>query len=181
MSRIGKLPITIPDGVECNLQEGSMNVKGPKGALDIHIPKSAIVNIDTAAKQITVDVANKEDGEERAVWGLTRQLIANAVAGVVTPFSKSLEFEGVGFRVEVQDKNVKMEVGFSHPVNYELPESVEAAVDKNTLTLIGIDKQLVGETAARIRKVRKPEPYKGKGIRYSDEVIIRKAGKTAGK
>lgn len=181
MSRIGKLPITIPDGVECTLKEGSMNVKGPKGALDVHIPKGVKVNIDTSTKVITIDVDNHEDGKERALWGLARQLIANAVLGVVNPFSKKLEFQGVGFRVDVQGNNVKMEVGFSHPVNFALPEGIQGAVEKNVLTLTGIDKQVVGETAARIRRIRKPEPYKGKGIKYSDEVIIRKAGKTAGK
>lgn len=181
MSRIGKLPITIPDGVECKLEEGSMTIKGPKGSLSIHIPKAAIVNVDAANKTVGVSIANPDDGKEKAVWGLTRQLIANAVAGVVTPFTKSLEFEGVGFRVDVQGRNVKMEVGFSHPVNFELPEGVDGSVEKNTLALTSIDKQLVGETAARIRKIRKPEPYKGKGIRYSDEVVRRKAGKTATK
>lgn len=178
MSRIGKLPITIPQGVECNIQNGSMTVRGPKGTLDVHIPKEVQVNIDTTEKCVSVDVPDKNNVKQKAYWGLTRQLIANAVAGVVEPFKKSLEFEGVGFRVEVQGKNIKMEVGFSHPVNFELPESVEASVEKNTLTLSGIDKQRVGEMAAQIRRVRKAEPYKGKGIRYSDEVIIRKAGKT---
>jgi large subunit ribosomal protein L6 len=181
MSRIGKIPVNIPDGVEANLQEGSMSVKGPKGTVSIHIPKAAKVKVDTANKTISVEVENPENGKERAIWGLTRQLIANAVAGVQTPFIKALEFVGVGFKVDVQGRNVKMEVGFSHPVNFELPEGVEGVVEKNILTLTSIDKQLVGEMAAQIRKIRKPEPYKGKGIKYTDEVVIRKAGKTAGK
>jgi len=181
MSRIGKLPIKLPDGVDCTIHEGSVTVKGPKGSVSVHTPKGVEIKHDSATKTITVHVSNPEDGKERALWGLSRQLIANAAAGVVTPFKKSLEFVGVGFKVDVQGRNVKMDVGFSHSVIFELPEGVEGSVEKNVLTLTGIDKQLIGETAARIRKIRKPEPYKGKGIKYSDETVRRKAGKTAGK
>ena len=124
---------------------------------------------------------NEEDKEQRALWGLTRQLIDNAVQGVQKPFEKSLEFIGVGFRVSVSGNEVNMEVGFSHPVKFTLPEGIEAKVEKQVLTISGIDKQLVGEMAAQIRRTRPPEPYKGKGIRYTDEVVIRKAGKAATK
>ncbi|MDF1496644.1 MAG: 50S ribosomal protein L6 [Patescibacteria group bacterium] len=181
MSRIGKLPINIPDGVECTQKDGSMSVKGPKGLVTVHVPKGVIITQDAANKTITVNVSNQEDGKERALWGLARQLVANAAVGVVTPFQRSLEFVGVGFKVEIQGRNVKMDVGFSHSVIFELPEGVDGSVEKNVLTLTSVDKQLVGETAARIRKIRKPEPYKGKGIKYTDEVVRRKAGKTAGK
>ncbi len=181
MSRIGKLPINIPDGVVCTLLDGSMTVKGPKGSVAVHIPKGVEVIQDSATKIITINVSNPEDGKERALWGLARQLISNAVTGVVAPFQRALEFVGVGFKVELQGRNVKMDVGFSHSVIFELPEGIDAVVEKNVLTFTGVDKQLVGETAARIRKIRKPEPYKGKGIKYTDEVVRRKAGKTASK
>lgn len=181
MSRIGKLPINIPDGVTCTLSDGSMTVKGPKGSVTVHVPKGVDIKQDDATKTITVNVSDPENGKERALWGLARQLIANAVTGVVTPFQRALEFVGVGFKVDIQGRNVKMDVGFSHSVIFELPEGIDGAVEKNVLTLTGVDKQLVGETAARIRKIRKPEPYKGKGIKYTDEVVRRKAGKTAGK
>jgi large subunit ribosomal protein L6 len=133
----------------------------------------------TPERTIEVTVANTEDVGDRALWGLFRNLIANAVSGVQKPFEKKLEFIGVGYRVSVQGTMVQMEVGFSHPINFPLPEGIAASVEKNVLTLTGIDKQLVGEMAAQIRRIRPPEPYKGKGIKYIDETIRRKAGKAA--
>ncbi|MFZ6014889.1 MAG: 50S ribosomal protein L6 [Patescibacteria group bacterium] len=181
MSRIGKKVIKIPDGVDCAMSDGSFLVKGPKGQLKIQVPAGVKVDIKAAEKEIAISIDNPADGHENALWGLSRQLVANAVEGVQKPFSKSLEFNGVGFRVEVSGKKIKMDVGFSHPVEFTLPEDIDGAVEKQVLTISGIDKQKVGEIAAQIRRVRPPEPYKGKGIKYADEVIRRKAGKAAAK
>jgi len=178
MSRIGLKPITLPAGVDVNVQGQAVTVKGPKGTLSVtlHPAVSATVSPE---RVLEVQVKHPDNVTERALWGLMRQLIANAVAGVQTPFVKSLEFVGVGYKVNMAGNTVKMEVGYSHPVDYPLPQGVEGKVEKQVLTLTGIDKQLVGEVAAQIRRVRPPEPYKGKGIKYVDEVIRRKAGKTA--
>ena len=181
MSRIGKTIIPVPQGVELTLSPEQVIVKGPKGVLNVSIPKHVLINFDDAKRELTVNVDQPDNGDVRALWGLIRQLLANAVSGVQKPFEKSLEFVGVGFRVAMEGKALKMEVGFSHPVIFQVPEGIEASVDKNVVKISGIDKQLVGETAARIRKVKPPEPYKGKGIKYSDEVIRRKAGKAAAK
>ncbi len=181
MSRIGKMPIIIPAGVETTITAEEITVKGPKGTLTVKIPDGVQLQKNAETNSIIVDVKDHEDGKQRALWGLARQLVANAVFGVQTAYSKSMEFIGVGFKVEVSGNVIKMEVGFSHPVKFQLPEGITATVEKNVLTINGIDKQLVGEIAAQIRKIRPPEPYKGKGIKYTDEVIRRKAGKTASK
>ncbi|MBU2566114.1 50S ribosomal protein L6 [Patescibacteria group bacterium] len=181
MSRIGKTIIPVPQGVEPTLSQEQVVVKGPKGSLTVVIPKHVLVNFDEAKREMSVNVDQPDNGDIRALWGLIRQLLANAVAGVEKPFEKSLEFIGVGFRVATEGKALKMEVGFSHPVIFQVPEGIEATVEKNIVKIVGIDKQLVGETAARIRKIKPPEPYKGKGIKYSDEVVRRKAGKAASK
>jgi len=181
MSRIGKKTIILPSGVELTVQDRSVTVKGPKGTLHIPLPAQVTVDLSADKKQAEVKVQNPDDIKQRAFWGLARQLVANAVAGVQKPFEKSLEFVGVGFRVALEGKNLNMEVGFSHPVKIALPEGIQAAVDKQILTVTGIDKQQVGEFAARIRRVKPPEPYKGKGIKYTTETIRRKAGKTATK
>jgi large subunit ribosomal protein L6 len=178
MSRIGRKPIEIPNGVDVNVSGTSVNVKGPKGALTVALHPHVTARV-TPEKTIMVEVADPEAITDKALWGLSNKLIANAVNGVNTGFEKKLEFIGVGYRVSVSGNKVQMEVGFSHPVNFELPEGVAAAVEKNILTVSGIDKQRVGEVAAQIRRVRPPEPYKGKGIKYVDEVIRRKAGKAA--
>lgn len=177
MSRIGKQPITLPDGVTATLSGAVLTVKGPRGALTQQIHADVIVLID--GQTITVNVADPERADNRALWGLFQRLIANMVTGVTAGFTKSLELVGVGYRVAVAGQTITLNVGFSHPVNIELPEGVTAKADKNTLTLEGSDKQVVGELAAQIRRIRKPEPYKGKGIKYVDEVIRRKAGKAA--
>lgn len=178
MSRIGRKPISIPNGVDVNVSGGTVSIKGPKGSLSVETHPNVTVTV-TPERTIVVTVANEEDVKDRALWGLFRNLIANAILGVEKPFEKKLEFIGVGYRVAVQGSAVQMEVGFSHPVNFSLPEGITASVEKNVLTLAGIDKQLVGEIAAQIRRVRPPEPYKGKGIKYIDETIRRKAGKAA--
>jgi large subunit ribosomal protein L6 len=178
MSRIGRKPIKIPQGVDVTIGTTSVAVKGPKGNLSValHPHVKAVLSPD---RILTVEVLNAEDIGDRALWGLSRKLIANAIDGVQKAFEVKLEFIGVGFRVSVAGNKVQMEVGFSHPIEYLLPEGITASVDKNVLTIVGIDKQTVGETAARIRRIRPPEPYKGKGIKYSDETIRRKAGKAA--
>ncbi len=181
MSRIGKAPIPLTDAVTLTVDGSSVRVKGPKGELEVALHPSATLRIESDPKQAVVEVADSEDRKQRAIWGLMRQLVANAIQGVQTPYEKSLEFIGVGYKVAVSGSEVKMDVGYSHPVLFALPEGIEAKVEKNVLTITGIDKQAVGEVAARIRRIRPPEPYKGKGIKYTDEVVRRKAGKTAAK
>lgn len=181
MSRIGKKTIPLPQGVELSINDGVVSVKGPKGLLKVMLPKNVSVVVEGEPAEAVVNVVDQENMDQKALWGLFRQLVANAVDGVQKPFQRSLEFVGVGFKVAVEGKKVKMEVGFSHPVIMEVPEGLEAVVEKQILTISGIDKQAVGEFAARIRRVKPPEPYKGKGIKYTDEVIRRKAGKTATK
>jgi large subunit ribosomal protein L6 len=182
MSRIGKKFIGLPAGVEATVAAHMVTVKGPKGSLEVRLHPSISVVKDDAARTLTVHVVDETDKGQKALWGLMRQLIANAVAGVQTPFQKALEFVGVGFKVALAGSDtLNIEVGFSHPVIFKLPPGVEAKVEKQIVTLSGIDRQLVGETAAQIRRIKPPEPYKGKGIKYTTEVIQRKAGKAASK
>jgi len=178
MSRIGKLPVAIPKGVEVTLGKTSIEVKGPKGALTTPVHEKVVYE-----KEGDEVVVTRKDNTRlaRAQHGLRRTLLANMVEGVTKGFSKTLEIVGVGYRVSVQGSTVVLTVGFSHPVNFALPQGVEAKADGNKLTLAGIDKQLVGETAAKIRRVRPPEPFKGKGIKYVDEHVRRKAGKSGAK
>ncbi len=175
MSRIGKKPIPIPKDVKVNLQGNLLTVKGPKGELkrEIH----PLVNIHTENDQILVTV-NDGNRKSRSLHGLFRALIANMVTGVTQGFEKGLEIVGVGYRAELSGRTATFHLGYSRPVKFELPEGVDARVEKTKVTLSGIDKDLVGKTAAKIRSLRKPEPYKGKGIRYDGETIRRKAGKT---
>jgi large subunit ribosomal protein L6 len=178
MSRIGKQPIVLPKGVEVKLGEDMVEVKGPKGTLQT--PMSSLLNYELTEGLLTI--TRKDDSREsNAQHGLRRTLVANCVEGVSKGFSKTLEVIGVGFKVAVKGNIVDLSVGFSHPVLIELPKGLEAKVEGNKLTISGIDKELVGEYAARIRRVRKPEPYKGKGIKYDNEIIRRKAGKSGGK
>lgn len=179
MSRVGKKPVLIPSGVEVMINGQDVKVKGPKGELQqqIHpLVRVATEEVD-GVKQIATSILDTTDGDQNALWGTTRALLSNMVNGVSAGFSKKLEVNGVGYRVNVQGNTVVLTVGYSHDVRIELPSGVQAVAEANTLTLSGFDKQLIGEMAARIRKVRKPEPYKGKGIKYTDEVIRRKAGK----
>jgi large subunit ribosomal protein L6 len=179
MSRIGKKPIPVPAGVELTQGPGQMvTVKGPRGQLSWTIPASITVTLSDGLVEVTRD---GDDGGTRALHGLTRSLLANMITGVMTGFTKTLEISGVGYRAQKTGNNLTLAVGYSHPVEIHPLEGIEFTVETPTRVLVsGIDKQVVGEMAARIRQVRKPEPYKGKGIRYSDEVIRRKAGK-AGK
>lgn len=182
MSRIGKKPIIIPNGVEVKIDGQKVEVKGPKGTLrlDMHHLVNAEIVEEDSKKIIKVSVEDSESVEQKALWGLSAKLISNLVEGVSAGFEKKLEVNGVGYKVSIQGNKLKLEVGYSHPVELTLPEGISADVQKNLITISGIDKQLVGEVGAQIRKIRKPEPYKGKGIKYADEVIRRKAGK-AGK
>ena len=180
MSRIGKQPVTIPKGVTTELKDGNtLFVKGPKGELTIAIHK----NIKVEIKDDTIICTRKNDEKlNRSLHGLSRSLIANMIEGVTDGFEKRLEIQGVGYRAAVQGKNITLSLGFSHPIDYTPPEGVTLAIDqekKNVIIVSGIDKQLVGESAAKIRSYKKPEPYKGKGIRYEGEHVARKAGKVA--
>lgn len=182
MSRIGKQPIKIPSGVDVSVSETEIRVKGPKGELKLALHPHVRLERSTHAELgdiLSVTVKDETNTKDRALWGLFNRLTSNLITGVTKGYEKALEFVGVGYKVSVVGKTVKMDVGFSHEVDFPLPDGIEAKADKNTLTLTGIDNQLVGEAAARIRRIRKPEPYKGKGIKYVDEVIRRKAGKSA--
>jgi large subunit ribosomal protein L6 len=177
MSRIGRQPIEIPDGVEVDVKPGAVSVKGPKGELSQDVSRDMTVAIDDG----TLTVSRPTDrGDHRALHGLTRSLINNMVLGVTDGFERRLEIQGVGYRANLKGKNLEMALGYSHPVSIEAPEGIEFEVPQPTEVVVrGIDKQLVGETAARIRKTRPPEPYKGKGVRYQGEHVARKVGKRA--
>ncbi|HLC64365.1 MAG TPA: 50S ribosomal protein L6 [Patescibacteria group bacterium] len=175
MSRIGKKPIIIPDKVEVKVAGNQVTVKGPKGELSQKL--HSLVKIAQADGQLKVAVANPEDKEQASLWGLFRTLVSNLVEGVTEGFQKQLEINGIGFKAQVQGNKLILNVGFSHPVEYSIPEGIQISVDKNVMTVLGADKQQVGQVAAEIRAIKKPEPYKGKGIKYLDEVIRRKAGK----
>ncbi|MDP3954206.1 MAG: 50S ribosomal protein L6 [bacterium] len=177
MSRIGKQPINISQGTEVFIDGSLVRIKGPKGELSISIPRQATVEKDDSA--ITVKVKNKEDKKQRAIWGLVRALLANMVKGVNEGFEKQLEFSGVGFRAGLKGQDLELSLGFSHPVLIKAPAGVVFKVEKNTITVSGIDKQLVGHAAAFIRSKKPVEPYKGKGIKYIGEYVKRKAGKKA--
>lgn len=178
MSRVGKQPIELPEGVTVEINGSKIVVTGPKGTLEQTLMDGFKLEQKENRLELTIT------GDENALsqyHGLMRTLIANMTIGVSTGFSKVLEVIGVGFRVTLQGKNLVLNLGFSHPIEYTIPEGIDAAVDQTTITISGIDKQKVGAVAAEIRSYRKPEPYKGKGIRYQGEVIRRKAGKAAAK
>jgi large subunit ribosomal protein L6 len=181
MSRIGKQLITIPSGIEVSITNGSVKVKGPKGVLEY----TFLPMIQVAAQDGKVAVTRKgNDNQSRSAHGLARALINNMILGVSKGFEKRLEIIGVGYRAQATGKKITLNLGYSHPIEYPAPAGVSIEMDKaekNIIVITGIDKQLVGETAANIRKFRQPEPYKGKGIRYTTEHVRRKAGKTAAK
>ncbi|GAA1328559.1 50S ribosomal protein L6 [Leucobacter albus] len=178
MSRIGKLPITVPNGVDVKIDGQQVTVKGSKGELTLVVAEPIRVAVEDG--QILVTRPNDER-ESRALHGLSRTLINNNIIGVTEGYSKSLEVVGTGYRVQQKGQGLEFALGFSHPVSFDAPEGIQLAVEGSTkITVSGISKQGVGEAAANIRKLKKPEPYKGKGIRYADEVVRRKAGK-AGK
>ena len=179
MSRIGKKPISIVSGVKITLDGQNIKVEGPKGHLERVIHETVEVKME--ADHLLV--ASRLNPKGSALQGLSRSLIANMVDGVTAGFSKILEINGVGYRAELKGSNLNLSLGYSHPIEYALPEGISAEVDAkaNRITVSGIDKELVGATAAKIRSFREPEPYKGKGIKYADERILRKAGKTGAK
>lgn len=179
MSRIGRMPIAVPEGVDIKIKGANVKVKGPKGELSHTFPASMKIKLDDGEIKVT---RPSDERTHRALHGMTRALINNMVVGVSEGFEKVLEINGVGYRAELEGQNLVLNVGFSHPVTIEPPEGITFEVDGRTrqIKVMGYDKQAVGQTAAVIRKVRPPEPYKGKGIKYLDEVIRRKAGK-AGK
>jgi large subunit ribosomal protein L6 len=178
MSRIGKKPIPIPQGVKVQVTDGIVRAEGPKGKLAQSIPAPLSAKVDGPA----VVIARPDDDRKvRALHGLTRALVANMVSGVKDGFERKLEIVGIGYRAQMQGKAIQLALGYSHPVVFPLPEGVTAEIDKQTaITLRGADKALLGQTAAKLRALRKPDPYKGKGIRYADEYVRRKVGKKAG-
>lgn len=177
MSRIGKKPILIPEGVTASLDGNEIVVEGPKGKLQREVPSEIKVEVREGQIHLAPRTKNRRTN---ALWGLTRSLLANAVLGVKEGFEKELEMVGVGFRAETDGGKLTLKVGFSHPVEIQAPEGIRFDIrDKTRIFVSGLDKQQVGQTAAQIRTIRPPEPYKGKGIRYKDEVIRRKPGKAA--
>jgi large subunit ribosomal protein L6 len=177
MSRIGKAPIPLPEGVEFQYDAGVVSVKGPKGELTQRVPREMLVQVGEGVIEVKRPT---NSGQHRSLHGLTRTLIANMVTGVTTGFEKRLEIVGVGYRAGVKGKDLELLVGYSHPVVIEPPEHIEFETPQPTVVLVrGIDKQVVGEIAAKVRSTRPPEPYKGKGIRYAGEYVQRKVGKRA--
>jgi large subunit ribosomal protein L6 len=179
MSRVGKKPIPIPDKAKVSYKDRMISVQGEKGKLERTIHPSIDLEIDDGTLSVTME---KETKVNRALQGMTRSLVASMVDGVTKGFERVLEINGIGYRAEVKGQTLVLNLGYSHPINFDLPDGITAVIDKNTIIkLSGIDKQLLGQTAASIRRLRPPEPYKGKGIKYADEYIQRKAGKTGTK
>jgi large subunit ribosomal protein L6 len=178
MSRVGKKPIPIPKEIHIDIKGDLLTVTGPKGELSRRVHPR--VHIRSENNEITVTV-NDTSKESRSLHGLHRALIANMVTGVSQGFERGLEIVGVGYRADLSGKKTTFHLGYSNPIEFQLPDTIEATVEKTRITLRGIDKELLGATAAKIRALRSPEPYKGKGIRYVEEMVRRKAGKTAGK
>lgn len=176
MSRIGKKSINIPDGVELKIENAKVVIIGPKGQLEQQMTDNFEIIQDKEKKEISIK-SKKESKNNSALWGLFRSLIFNMIQGVTEGFEKKLEIKGVSYRAAVQNNNLVLNLGLSHPIEIEAPEGIIFEVDKSIITVSGIDKQLVGQMAAKIREQKKPEPYKGKGIKYIDEVIRRKSGK----
>ena len=176
MSRIGKKPVALPSGVTASVESGVLTVKGPKGTLAMQL-LGDLVKYDVAEGEIRVTPVT-DSQRSRAAWGMQRTLVQNLVTGVTEGFTKVLEITGVGYRAQAQGRKLRLQLGYSHDVNYDLPEGVDVKTpDQNTVEISGIDKQKVGQVAAEIRRWRKPEPYKGKGIKYRGEYIFRKEGK----
>ena len=178
MSRIGRQPIAVPHGIDVNLKGQAVHVKGPKGELTLDVHRDMSVKLDDGMVSVT---RPSDRPEHRALHGLTRMLIANMIEGVLNGFSKTLEIQGVGYRALEKGSGIELQLGFSHSIDYPAPDGVSLGLpDQTTIVVSGVDKQRVGQAAAEIRAFRPPEPYKGKGIRYKDEQVRRKAGKTAG-
>jgi large subunit ribosomal protein L6 len=178
MSRIGKKPITIPEGVAISQEKSTIKVQGPKGNLSMEIPYGVEVTVHNETVEIK---AISENRKERSYHGLVRTLIANMITGVSIGFQKGLELSGIGYRAERSEDTLKLVLGYSSPVEYKIPQGIDLKIDKQVIIAVtGIDKQLVGRVAAEIRSLKKPEPYKGKGIRYAGEKVRRKVGKSVG-
>lgn len=175
MSRLAKRPLPLPTGVTATVDSGSVRVKGPKGELAVKLMPG--VSVTSAEGSLHVAVRDGMSTKDLATWGLVWALLRNVITGVSEGYSKQLEINGVGYRAGIEGKALVLRVGFSHPVTFNPPAGVAVGVEKNVITISGIDKQLVGQVAANIREIRPPEPYKGKGIKYTDETIRRKAGK----
>ncbi len=180
MSRVGKMPVVIPKGVDVKQDGDAVRVKGPKGELSTRVPVGLTVVIENGEVRIA---RASEEPQQRAFHGLLRSLVANSVEGVTKGFSKDLEIVGVGYKAEVKGKAILFSLGYSHPINFPIPEGISVNLDAKAgkLTVSGADRQKVGQTAAEIRKLRVPDPYKAKGIKYAEEVIRRKVGKAGGK
>lgn len=176
MSRVGKKPIQIPQGVEVKISGQKVMVRGPKGELSREVRPEIGVEVKEGKILVSPKIETKKT---KALWGLTRALIANMIKGVTEGYEKKLEIEGIGFRASVEGENLVLSVGFTHPVKIKAPEGIKFSVEKNIITVSGTDKELVGQMAAKIRAIRPPEPYKGKGIRYVGEQVRRKVGKKA--
>jgi large subunit ribosomal protein L6 len=183
MSRIGRKPLEIPKGVTVSITSDSVSTKGPKGTLTLKRHKDIEIRQtkDEDKRDVIVFERKGNLGDERAAHGLMRALVGNMLTGVTQGFSRQLEINGVGYKAEIKGAKIVLSLGFSHPIEYQLPDGITAKVDKNLLILSGIDRQQLGAATAKIRSFRPPEPYKGKGIKYVEETILRKAGKTAGK
>ena len=183
MSRIGRKPLEIPKGVQVSISGDTISTKGPKGTLSLKRHKDIEIKQakDDDKKDVIVFERKGNLGPQRAAHGLMRALVGNMLTGVTTGFTRQLEINGVGYKAEIKGPKIVLSLGYSHPIEYTLPEGISAKVDKNMLILSGIDRQALGAATAEIRSFRPPEPYKGKGIKYIEETIIRKAGKTAGK
>jgi large subunit ribosomal protein L6 len=183
MSRIGRKPLEIPKGVTVSITKDSVSTKGPKGTLTLKRHKDIEIRQtkDEDKRDVIVFERTGHLGSERAAHGLMRALVGNMLIGVTQGFTRQLEINGVGYKAEIKGSKVVLSLGFSHPIEYQLPEGITAKVDKALLILSGIDRQQLGAATAKIRSFRPPEPYKGKGIKYVEETILRKAGKTAGK
>ena len=180
MSRIGRMPVAIPQGVEVRSEGGFVRVKGPKGELESRIPPGIAVEVDKGEIRFA---RSNDEPQQRAWLGLVRSLVANSVEGVTKGFTRELEIVGVGYKAEVKGKSVVFALGYSHPINFPIPEGIAVALDAKAgkITITGADRQKVGQTAAEIRRLRVPDPYKAKGIKYANEVIRRKVGKAGGK
>lgn len=175
MSRVGRLPIELPSGVQVTVKEQTVSIKGPKGQMDFTVPEPITITLED--KSLSVQRPDDEK-KNKALHGTSRAILANIVHGVSQGFTRELEINGVGYRAAAKGKILNLELGYSHPIDFPLPEGVTAEVEKNTMIkLSSINKELLGETAARIRKLRPPEPYKGKGVKYIEEHIVRKVGK----
>ena len=174
MSRIGKKPILIPENVEIKIENQKVKILGPKGELEREIRPEIRVELKEGKIFVLPKIETKKT---KAFWGLTRTLLANAIEGVTCGFEKKLQIEGLGFRANLEEDNLVLKVGFTNPIKLKTPEGIRFSIEKNIITVSGIDKELVGKTAAKIRKVKPPEPYKGKGIRYLGEVVRKKVGK----